>query len=403
MMNKPVAAIKADANPRIADVDALRGFALFGILQVNIMVFGSVFYGLPVRGIEQGFGFDDLVFVIISSLFAMKFYLLFSFLFGYSVTLQMRSAERAGEHFIPRFLRRQAGLLCIGLLHAALLYHGDILSTYALLGMLLLLWRNRPDRSLIKSAIILTAAVSFLWVLGSILLWFFPQEPDLATELEQAKLAYSAYSGSFLAVVQQHIAEMPLMVIVLLCIQAPCALAMFLLGFVAGRHEFLAQPQRYQSYLKPAIRAGLLIGLPFSVATTLMVLLAGGTFWEALALALNLLTAPLLTFAIIALMLQLFGTKYGAFWRDALAPAGRMALSNYLLQSLICGFIYYGYGFGLIDRTTNFTNALIACVIFIAQLFISRWWMQNFYYGPLEWLLRALTIARWPQLRKTTR
>ena len=137
---------------RIADVDALRGFALLGILQVNIMAFASVFYGLPTGEPEQSFGFNDLVHVFISTIFEMKFYLLFSFLFGYSVTLQMQSAVRAGEAFVPRFLRRQAGLWVIGLLHAVLLFHGDILSTYAILGVVLLLGRNSADRTLIKSA-----------------------------------------------------------------------------------------------------------------------------------------------------------------------------------------------------------------------------------------------------------
>lgn len=385
---------------RIADVDALRGFALLGILQVNIMAFSSVMYGIPSSGTEQSFGFSDLVHLFISTIFEMKFYLLFSFLFGYSVTLQMQSALRAGDTFVPRFLRRQAGLWVIGLLHAVLLFHGDILSTYALLGVVLLLWRNSPDRALVKSAIWLIGITAVLWASLGVLLWNYPEQPDTAQLLSEAQLAYTAYSGSFSSVIMQHLNELKVMWLILLLIQAPCALAMFLLGFLAGKHQFLAQPDQYRPYLKPAIKAGLFIGLPASFITALTALLAAGTHWEMLGLALSLATAPLLTFGIIAIMLKFFSTERGLFWRDALAPAGRMALSNYLLQSLICGFIFYGYGLGLIDQTSAFTNVLIGLAIFAFQLVFSRWWMKHYYYGPLEWLLRALTIGHWSDLKR---
>ena len=385
---------------RIADVDALRGFALLGILQVNIMAFASVFYGLPTGEPEQSFGFNDLVHVFISTIFEMKFYLLFSFLFGYSVTLQMQSAVRAGEPFIPRFLRRQAGLGVIGLLHAVLLYHGDILSTYAILGVVLLLWRNSADRTLIKSAVWLFSITAILWASLGVLQWMVGEMQDPAQDLLNAQYAYTAYTGSFSSVIMQHLNELKLMWLILLLIQAPCALAMFLLGFLAGKHQFLAQPDQYRPYLKPAVKAGLFIGLPASLITALTALLSTGTYWEIFGLALSLVTAPFLTFGIIALMLKFFGTERGLFWRDALAPAGRMALSNYLLQSLICGFIFYGYGLALIDQTTAIGNVLIGVLIFAFQLCFSHWWMKHYYYGPLEWLLRALTIGRWPDLKR---
>lgn len=385
---------------RIADVDALRGFALLGILQVNIMAFASVFYGLPTGEPEQTLGFNDLVHLFISTIFEMKFYLLFSFLFGYSVTLQMQSAVRAGEAFVPRFLRRQAGLWVIGLLHAVLLFHGDILSTYAILGVVLLLWRNSADRTLLKSAIWLISITAILWASLGVLQWMVGEVQDPAQDLLNAQYAYTAYTGSFGSVIMQHINELKLMWLILLLIQAPCALAMFLLGFLAGKHQFLAQPDQYRPYLKQAIKAGLFIGLPASLITALTALFSTGTYWEIFGLALSLVTAPFLTFGIIALMLKFFGTERGLFWRDALAPAGRMALSNYLLQSLICGFIFYGYGLALIDQTTAIGNVLIGVLIFVFQLFFSHWWMKHYYYGPLEWLLRALTIGRWPDLKR---
>ena len=121
---------------RIQTIDAIRGFALFGILIVNILTFSSVYYetGLAPAGATGESGLAKALAFLVSALFELKFYLLFSFLFGYSVTLQMQSAERAGTGFLPRMFRRQTGLFAIGATHAVFLFHGDTLTTYAILG-----------------------------------------------------------------------------------------------------------------------------------------------------------------------------------------------------------------------------------------------------------------------------
>jgi uncharacterized protein len=126
------------ANTRLLNVDALRGFALLGILVVNIWAFADPYYASKSTNPTYDSGVDHGVRFIVGLLFETKFYLLFSFLFGYSFTLQMAAAERAGSAFIPRMLRRQGGLLVIGLAHGALLYYGEILSTYAILGLVLI-------------------------------------------------------------------------------------------------------------------------------------------------------------------------------------------------------------------------------------------------------------------------
>ncbi|MEG1053463.1 MAG: DUF418 domain-containing protein, partial [Janthinobacterium sp.] len=118
---------------RIADVDALRGCALFGILVVNIGAFATPWFGLGLTDPAFHGGVDRATHFLVALLFETKFYLLFSFLFGYSFTLQMQAAARADAPFVPRMLRRQAGLWLIGALHAVFLFHGDILTTYAVL------------------------------------------------------------------------------------------------------------------------------------------------------------------------------------------------------------------------------------------------------------------------------
>ena len=133
---------------RIQTIDAIRGFALFGIFVVNILAFSSVYYGTGMAPPGGQHLVDRMLASIVSAVFELKFYLLFSFLFGYSVTLQMQSAERGGAGFLPRMIRRQAGLFLIGAAHAVFLFHGDILTTYAVLGLVLLAVRNWLDRHL---------------------------------------------------------------------------------------------------------------------------------------------------------------------------------------------------------------------------------------------------------------
>ncbi|MGH6808288.1 MAG: DUF418 domain-containing protein, partial [Ensifer adhaerens] len=117
-------------------------------------------------------------------------------------------------------------------------------------------------------------------------------------------------------------------------------------------------------------------------------------------LAVGLLTAPLLTGAYVGTMVLFLDSAAGRWLRNLLAPAGRTALSNYLLQSLICALIFHGYGLGLIGHVSPLETVSIALAIYGAQLVLSHWWMRRFAYGPLEWLLRFITIWRAPQWRK---
>jgi uncharacterized protein len=142
-----------------------------------------------------------------------------------------------------------------------------------------------------------------------------------------------------------------------------------------------------------------LIGLPGGLVYAAATQLMPGSYLETVALALSILTAPFFTLALMAAMLKLFDSDRVGRWRDALASAGRMALSNYLLQSVLCAAIFHGYGFGLIGRLSMAQTLIVALAIFGIQLLASCLWLRHFRYGPLEWLLRAMTIGYWPQLR----
>lgn len=384
---------------RITNIDAIRGMALLGIFLVNILAFSSVYYGsgvLPVSGRTE---LEAAAAFVISAAFELKFYLVFSFLFGYSVTLQVQSAEQAGGAFLPRMLRRQAGLFAIGALHAVLLFHGDILTTYALLGLLLLALRNLREVTQLRLAFGLIASTAALWLLIACLQGSEPARDDSSALRQQAEAAMAAFRGTPLQIIEQHLADLWSFLPMLLLLQFPCALAMFLLGFVSGKRRLLQRREAYAPVLDRAVCWGMLVGLPGGLIYAAATQYAQGSSVETAALALSIFTAPLFSMALVALMLKVFDSGCGEPLRDLLACAGRMALSNYLLQSLLCAFLFQGYGFGLIGRVSIVQALAIAVVIFCLQLLSSRWWLRRFRYGPLEGLLRALTVGHWPTWR----
>lgn len=385
---------------RITDVDALRGFALLGILIVNIGAFASPYYGLGVADPAFASSLDQAVRFAVAGLFETKFYLLFSFLFGYSFTLQMRSAERAGEAFVPRLLRRQAGLWVIGIAHAILLYHGDILTTYAVLGVGLLMLRGLNDGQALRMAVWLTLGTALLWGGVTLLQLLDPAPVNRAALLTEAAATRAAYVGAPAGIIGQHLREQSNVWVITGLMQAPCALAMFLVGLVAGRRKIFVQAETYSPLLRRIALCGLSIGLPAAVLYGWASVYLVGSPIDLFGLALSLATAPLLAGAYAAAILLLFQTSIGRVLSDLLAPTGRMALTNYLVQSAICAFVFLGYGLGLMGRVSPLVAAGMAFLIFALQLGASWLWMRRFAYGPAEWLLRAVTIAALPAWRR---
>lgn len=389
---------------RIEIVDGLRGFALFGILVVNITYFATAFtYD---RGIDDpaiGSTRDELARMIVTVLFETKFYLLFSFLFGYSFTLQMESAARQGASFAPRMLRRLGGIFVIGAIHATLLWHGDILTTYALTGLVLLSMRNLKPRTALRAAVAIFATIAVLLALGGLALSSSPPaEFDFDAARAEAVAATEAYRGSFADVLEQRFEELPWFIGFILAFQAPTALAAFLVGLAAGKRRLMAKPEAFRDLFHRLLNWGAPIGLAGAVVFAMTTDDITDESASLLGTAVDVVTAPLLTASYVSAFILLTLTARGSKVSGALAPMGRMALSNYLLQSLVCGFIFFGYGFGFIGRLGPFSVLLVACAIFLAQIPLSAWWMTHHQYGPVEWLLRALTnwsIPRWGRLR----
>ena len=405
-----VAAGPVRDDERVELVDALRGFAVCGILFVNIMWFkapGSI----GTLGYE-GALLDRLAASVVTVLAQGKFVTLFSFLFGWGFAMQLQRAERRGAvaGFPRLFLRRLLFLGLIGSAHIVLLSEGDILLLYAIVGMLLVPLRHARAEVLLRWAIVIVAASAAICALlvGSLALGrafsaaeMAQVDVELAEEIRrEAQAVTAAYlDPAFLHEVASRLATYGRNAWILL-VSSPTVLAMFLLGFVVGRRDLARRVADHQVLLRRVCAWGLGIGLPLALlvgvgVSRLPTLSALQAFWFNAAAV-----GPVLAIAYCAGLALLWQRAAWRRWLRPWAALGKLALTNYLLQSLIATFLFYGFGLGLARRVSPAAALLITVGILAAQLLISGWWVRRYRFGPAEWLWRALTYRHAPPMRR---
>ena len=394
---------------RIEIADVLRGFAVCGILLVNIMHFkapGSMgAFGYEGPALDRLAAAGVLVFA------QAKFFTLFSFLFGWGFAVQLLRAERQGRtaRFPRLFVRRLLFLGALGAAHAALLSDGDILVLYAVTGLLLVPMRGARPEILIRWAIgiVAVSAVITALLLGSIELGrtFAAEEmaqadAEWADEFRREERALTAaYLGSsFVQGMAARIASYAGNAWVLFMI--PTVLAMFMAGFAAGRRSLLRRIADHRAPVRRLCAWGLGLGLPLALIALagmnrLPVLSALMAFWF------NLVAAgPIMAMGYCAGIALLWQRPAWRRWLRPLAWLGRLALTNYLLQSAITTVLFHGFGLGLARRVSPAQALLIAVIILAVQLVVSGWWLRRYRFGPAEWLWRTLTYGHAPPMRR---
>ncbi|WP_308375878.1 DUF418 domain-containing protein [Streptomyces sp. ISL-99] len=383
-------AIQPQPRRRILEVDALRGFALLGILLVNTLTMAG---SQGLLGGRPPATADAVTLWLVDFLAQSKFYLLFSFLFGYSFTLQAASAERAGARFGPRTMRRLLGLFVLGALHVVFLYIGDILTTYALLGLILFAARRATPEGAYRAALwvwgVFGSLLLLLGVLGT--LTGLEGDADRAAVAAEAAELTAAYRGGFTDVVGANLGQLPFAVFALVTMSG-FVVAAFLMGLSAGKRQWLTRADG--ASLRRILWTGLCVGVPAAAFAASGVAGPLSPRWELLAAMTGVVVAPALSAAYVAGLLLWFGTPSGARAAGVLAPAGRMALTNYLTQSLVMALIFTGYGLGLYGRVGIAVPVCIALVLYAAQLALSGLLMRRYRLGPVEWVLRAFTHLR---------
>jgi len=401
---------------RIALLDILRGFAIFGILLVNMELFNSPPYPTEGSGVV-GTG-DQLAEWLIRFFGEGKFYTLFSFLFGVGFSLQMARAASQGARFGPVYWRRLFVLLLIGLAHVLLVWAGDILVLYAVLGVPLLVFRASSPRTLIVSAL-LCLALPILFYAGLLgLVEYGGSVPRAAEQIERwfaetaakhealAEQSFQVYShGTFVEITAQRIQDLGFYYLDPLdgwLVWAPHIFAMFLMGLYVGRRGFLQHISTHVPIFRKAMWWGLGLGLSGNLGFVVTadwsdpVVPSVTGLVEAVFFVIG---APALSFFYVAAILLLVQREG---WQERLAPlaaVGRMALSNYLFQSVICTTIFYSYGLGLYGGVGPAVGVGLTVVIFLIQVVLSVWWLRRFQFGPMEWAWRSLTYRKRQPMR----
>ena len=400
VLNSPV-----EASDRIESLDVLRGFAVLGILVMNIQSFampGAAYLNPTAYGDLNGINF--FTWLVSYLLVDQKFMSIFSMLFGAGICLfadraEARSGRSAGLHY-----RRTFYLLVFGLVHAYFLWSGDILVAYALCGSVIFLFRNRSPRTLVVIGLAVFAVASVLSIGIGLTTEFIPEKdvaditamwaPD-AAKIDAELLAYR--SGWFTQQAQRTSDTLGMHTTVLPIEMFWQSAGIMLMGMALYRWHILSAVRNDRFYCCLAL-IGFGVGVPVVVAGAWWNFAAGWNWERSMFLGSQFNYWGSLTMAFGYVGIVMLAVRRGWFsaLQMRLAAAGRMAFTNYIAQTLICTTIFYGHGFGLFGRVARWQQAIVVIAVWGLQLWWSPLLMRRFRYGPLEWSWRALTYWRVP-------
>ena len=381
---------------RVETIDLLRGLALFGILAANMRGFS----GPPIAYFQPALFWtalpDRIAQAFIDTFVQGKFIAIFAFLFGAGFAIQFDRATERGVKFGWTYARRLFVLLLFGLVHGVLIWFGDILFTYALIGFLLMLFRQRRNKTLLVWAVIAFSIMPILMTAGFLASQAGMKMPGMTPSAAAIQKAADVYANGTWAEIQSHRAMdavkynwgfFPVM--------AWHILWLFLAGVLAWRKRiFHPTPETLPRY-----RIAMWCGLAIGVAGNLTLAIAHWVYhvpmmpksWAQFALMpVQVVSVPALSVGYICLVIVVC---HDPAWRARLhrfAAVGRTALTNYLLQSVVGTLLFYSYGLGFFGAGPAILLPLTV-VIFVGQLYASSWWIARYRFGPVEWLWRRLT------------
>jgi uncharacterized protein len=391
-------------------MDVLRGVALFGVFLVNFTAFAAT----NVMATDQQLlslptaPFDLALFDVIEWLFVDKANTMFAFLFGLGFYLQMQRLEARGVDFVRVYLRRLTVLLVLGTFHLFFVWTWDILHLYALAGFVLLAMRELNNRDLVALGLIFGLAgrtmqktlAEFTGIGG----WTGDTNGyDTASVLVRQHISQS---GDYLALVKNFFdwAVIDYFSTGLIVGWLLYALGRFLIGAWVGRHGWIALAGEFLPGWRRLARWSLPVGLMAEGLATLLAespLLPDWPHRDFCAQVIHLVAVPVLATGYVSALVSLFHRPFGLRLLAPFAWSGRMALTNYLTQSLVYGLVLFGIGpgLGLAGRIGAVAILGIVIVVYAAQIAFSRWWLGRFAYGPVEWVWRALTYGTMPAMR----
>jgi len=372
-------------NKRIPLIDMIRGFAVFGILLSNILIFSGFLYTpFSILNTFKGSGFNQVLYFINNGLISGKFYPIFCILFGYGFYMQV--AKYKNDSFSTYYARRLFFLFLIGLLHQ-IIWPGDVVTIYALVGVMFLLFQKTSA----KQDLIL-AIFCFLLCLG-VGLWptIFPPD-NLVIEGGTKQIAYFSLPGID-----------PFQLINKIKTNGISGMYYFYFP----QYKFIWSPSRLIFTIPSVIGlffiGGFLFKIDFfnkaalKIKNTILFFIFGaiGSYLcHYVAYPFRIIDNLFLSLFYISLITIFMNRKTGSKILSIFIPIGQMALTSYILQSILCVFIFYGFGFKLFGSLSLSFIYLIAIAILAFQVIFSMLWLKKFRFGPLEWIWRCLSYKK---------
>ena len=402
---------------RIEVLDAIRGFALLGILMVNMPLMYE-----PISKIISGGSGDNLTLSdmlsesFIKFFFEGKFFLIFSMLFGYGFYIFLQKPAESNSSVLSLYRRRLFILLLFGIAHIVLLWGGDVLFVYSIFGFLLLLFRKSGDKKIIRWALFFILIPVIILTVLTFLILILNSFPEIKTELdvmnkennlyyeELINRARNTYStGSFGSIILMRLEEYADSFFTSLIFFCPTIMGMFLIGFLSARKGLFTDLANKAALFKKILFRSLAIGLLANTGFVITMYLSDPfslDLYFLLGTTMGLIGGIAFSLCYISIITLLFIKGKATLLSKTLVPMGRMALTNYLMQSTICAFIFHSYGLGFYGKVEVWQGILLTFLIYSLQVIFSRIWLNYFYFGPLEWLWRSLTYRKFQEMKR---
>jgi uncharacterized protein len=416
ILNTPV-----KAQDREVFMDVLRGFAILGIFIANL---GAGFAGYNEdANITGSFlipDWDSKMLFLHHWFIEGKFYSIFSLLFGWGIALQIKRATDNSQNAIPIIRRRLLFMLLLGFCHL-LIWGGDIVCFYAMLGFILLPLKIFSDKTLLIAGSVLILSPILLYGLKMLIpilnapseilngigyaleIKLFPALENVKTDIEYINITKAF---TWWDILKSNVASIFYRFGYLIFVsRISKVLGMFLIGFVIGRTNFYKKITEQKNLITKIILAGLLFGLPFNYILAHYMATASSDYfqlkekglYQTIVYALGV--APL-ALAYVGIFMIAFQTQFGHRFMQFLAPVGKMAFSNYIIQSLVGNFVFLPAGLGLMGIIGPVWFTVFGIGFFIIQIMYSTIWLKYFNFGPVEWLWRSATYNTWQKMRR---
>ncbi|MCJ1778449.1 DUF418 domain-containing protein [Mammaliicoccus sciuri] len=374
------------AKQRIFSIDALRGFSLLGILLMNILTFA---YPYQIINPFEFFQHQDGAWFKISSLFIIaSFYPIFAFLFGYGLSIMYQNSLDKGLNYYPMITRRLLFLLLLGIIHGVFIFYGDILSTYALLGLIAIIFvRLKPQYTLIALSIGIGIFV-LLYLLPMILLKDVTQIESFVGLQELERVNNILSSADYVSIIGFNLKYFGMNIANAILVGPFSILPIMLFGIYAHQINWFDKIKQHKNLYMVIGVVVLILGLAIKM---IQIVLEGSVTSQLMS---QMIGGPIVALSYIMFFVILCEDQTVRKILTPLQSIGKLSLTTYIMQSVICIIIFYGVGFNFYGKLPVLTIYIIGIVIYCVQLIVSYLYLMKFKQGPLEKLWRKVTYLK---------